>query len=80
VSQVPVSQFLTSQPLQDGTHCLPVAVTFPWECKEDSSVFLSNTRARVLGGQQSRDLLGVPPVAAGRSADAARFKLLGDGL
>src|ERR1700682_4386998 len=30
--------------------------------------------------QQSRDLLGVPMVAAGRSADAACFKLLGDSL
>jgi hypothetical protein len=28
VSQVPVSQFLTSQPLEDGTDCEALAVTF----------------------------------------------------
>ena|ERR1700704_2175522 len=35
VSQVPVSQFLTSQPLEDGTDCVAVAVIFQWECNID---------------------------------------------
>jgi hypothetical protein len=31
VSQVPVSQFLTSQPMEDGTNCAAAAVIFSWE-------------------------------------------------
>ena len=35
VSQVPVSQFLTSEPLEDGTDCAAVAVIFSWEFGHD---------------------------------------------
>jgi hypothetical protein len=55
----------TSQPLQDGTHCLAVAVTFPWECKPDSSAFLSNARARQ---SRPRATGRLGPAPSGRSA------------
>jgi len=37
VSQVLVSQFLTSQPLEDGTDCEALAVTFLEECNKGSA-------------------------------------------
>jgi hypothetical protein len=57
----------------------PFPVTRDKSHRDCMSSFLSLIDPKLLGGQQPRDLLGIPTVTTCGGPHAARFKLLGDG-
>ena len=69
MSQVPVSQFLTSQPLEDGTDCVAVAVIFP----HDTESTPENRVYARLGGQHVADAAGVVGLTGRREKPERRW-------
>jgi hypothetical protein len=68
-SQVPVSQFLTFQPLEDGTDCVAVAVIFP----HDTESTPENRVYARLGGQHVADAAGVVGLTGRREKPERRW-------